>query len=251
MRILVTNDDGIHAPGLVVLEKIAAKLSKDVWVVAPELENSGAGHSLTLSLPLRLRQVNKRKFAVRGTPTDCVIVGVNEVLKDKKPDLILSGVNRGSNLGEDVTYSGTVAAAMEGTLVDVPSIALSQKLTPGHPVKWATAEQHAPRVIKKLLKAGWPKGVLININFPDVKHDAVKGVKVVRQGQRDMTEVHLDARVDARDVPYYWIGFRRDNQKFKPGTDLRAVDEGMISVTPLALDLTHHASLKSLAKTLR
>jgi len=235
----------------VVLEKIAAKLSKDVWVVAPELENSGAGHSLTLSLPLRLRQVNKRKFAVRGTPTDCVIVGVNEVLKDKKPDLILSGVNRGSNLGEDVTYSGTVAAAMEGTLVDVPSIALSQKLTPGHPVKWATAEQHAPRVIKKLLKAGWPKGVLININFPDVMHDAVKGVKVVRQGQRDLTEVHLDARVDARDVPYYWIGFRRDNQKFKPGTDLRAVDEGMISVTPLALDLTHHASLKSLAKTLR
>jgi len=234
-----------------VLEKIAAKLSKDVWVVAPELENSGAGHSLTLSLPLRLRQVNKRKFAVRGTPTDCVIVGVNEVLKDKKPDLILSGVNRGSNLGEDVTYSGTVAAAMEGTLVDVPSIALSQKLTPGHPVKWATAEQHAPRVIKKLLKAGWPRGVLININFPDVMHDAVKGVKVVRQGQRDLTEVHLDARVDARDVPYYWIGFRRDNQKFKPGTDLRAVDEGMISVTPLALDLTHHASLKSLAKTLR
>ncbi|WP_284448308.1 5'/3'-nucleotidase SurE, partial [Pseudoxanthomonas mexicana] len=149
MRILVSNDDGIHAPGLKILEKIAHSLSKDVWVVAPEYEQSGASHSLTLTLPLRLRKINARKYAVRGTPTDCVMMAMHEIFKDKRPDLLLSGINRGANLGEDVTYSGTVAVAMEGSLLGVPSIALSQCFQHGHPVKWGTAEHHAPRVIKK------------------------------------------------------------------------------------------------------
>lgn len=250
MRILVTNDDGIHAPGLKVAEAIAKKLSKDITVVAPDYEQSGASHSLTLTLPLRLRKLNARKFAVRGTPTDCVMMAVHEIMKGKKPDLIISGVNRGSNLGEDVTYSGTVAAAMEGTLLGIPSIALSQKINPGHPVKWATGEQHAPGLIRKLLKTGWPRGVLINVNFPDVVADAVAGVQVVMQGQRDLTDLVLDHRIDARDVPYYWIGFRRQNGKPKRGTDLRSVDEGYIAVTPLQLNLTHGASLKALRAAL-
>ncbi|HEX6959753.1 MAG TPA: 5'/3'-nucleotidase SurE [Ferrovibrio sp.] len=250
MRILVSNDDGIHAPGLKVLERIAKSLSKDVWVVAPEFEQSGASHSLTLTQPLRIRKINARKYAVRGTPTDCVMMAMHEILKDSKPDLLLSGVNRGSNLGEDVTYSGTVAVAMEGTLLGVPSIALSQKFEYGHPVKWATAEHHAPKVIKKLLRAGWPKGVLINVNFPDVVHDSVTGIEVVKQGQRDLTDLSLDSRVDARGVPYFWIGFRRQKNKSKRQSDLGAIDNGAISVTPLQLDLTHGASLKALKSAL-
>lgn len=250
MRILVSNDDGIHAPGLKVLEKVARSLSKDVWVVAPEFEQSGASHSLTLTLPLRLRKINARRYAVRGTPTDCVMLAMHELFKDKKPDLLLSGINRGGNLGEDVTYSGTVAVAMEGALLGVPSIALSQVFTHGHAVKWKTAETHAPKVIRKLLKTGWSASTLINVNFPDVAADAVTGIEVVKQGKRDLTDLLLDARVDARGVPYYWIGFRRQKNKAKRQTDLGATDNGAISVTPLQLDLTHDAGIRALKSAL-
>jgi len=178
------------------------------------------------------------------------MIAMHEIFKDKKPDLLLSGVNRGANLGEDVTYSGTVAVAMEGTLLGVPSIAMSQCFQYGHPVKWATAEYHAPGLIKKLLKAGWPKGILININFPDVVAESVTGVEVVKQGQRDLTDLLLDGRVDARGVPYYWIGFRRMKNKAKRQTDLGATDSGAISVTPLQLDLTHTATMKALKSAL-
>lgn len=250
MRILVSNDDGIHAPGLKVLEKVAKTLSKDIWIVAPEYEQSGASHSLTLTQPLRIRKVGPRKYAVRGTPTDCVMMAMHEIMKDKRPDLLLSGVNRGANLGEDVTYSGTVAVAMEGTLLGVPSIAMSQCFQFGHPVKWATAEHHAPKIIRKLLKAGWPKGVLINVNFPDVIAESVSGVEVVRQGQRDLTDLVLDHRIDARGVPYYWIGFRRQKSKSKRQSDLGATENGAIAITPLQLDLTQAATLKALKSAL-
>lgn len=250
MRILVSNDDGIHAPGLKILEKIAKSLSKDVWVVAPEYEQSGASHSLTLTLPLRLRKINARKYAVRGTPTDCVMMAMHEIFKDKRPDLLLSGINRGANLGEDVTYSGTVAVAMEGSLLGVPSIALSQCFQHGHPVKWGTAEHHAPKVIKKLLKAGWSKDTLINVNFPDVVAESVTGIEVVPQGKRDLTDLLLDSRVDARGVPYYWIGYRKQKNKAKRHTDLGATENGAISVTPLQLDLTHMTGMKALKAAL-
>lgn len=250
MRILVTNDDGIHAPGLKVLEKIARSLTKDVWVVSPESEQSGSSHSLTLTAPLRLRKVKPRKFAVQGTPSDCVLMALTQVMKDKKPDLVLSGVNRGANLGEDVTYSGTVACAMEGTLLKIPSIALSQVFRHGHPVKWATAEHHAPDLIRRLLKVGWPEGVLLNVNFPDCLHDAVTGVVVCSQGQRDFADIVLDGRVDARGVPYYWIGFRRQVGTPRPKTDLDVVAKGGISVTPLQLDLTHAATVSKLRTAL-
>jgi 5'-nucleotidase len=240
MRILITNDDGIHAPGLVAAEKIARALSDDVWIVAPETEQSGASHSLTLTLPLRLRRIEDKRFAITGTPTDCVMMGVAEVMKDARPDLVLSGVNRGSNLADDVTYSGTIAGAMEGCAIGIPSIALSQAygFEERGDVPWVCAETHGPAMIAKLVKAGWPEGVLININFPDCAPGDVKGVEVTEQGKRDLQTAALDRRVDARNVPYYWIGFRRVRSNPQLGTDLRAVYDHRISVTPLHLNLT-------------
>jgi 5'-nucleotidase len=244
MRILVTNDDGIHAPGLKTLEKIAKRLSDDVWVVAPDAEQSGASHSLTLTMPIRVREVNRRKFAVRGTPTDCVMMASTVLVKGKRPDLVLSGVNRGANLGEDTTYSGTIAAAMEGTLLGIRAVALSQTYTPGHPVKWATAEHHGPKVIKRLLTADWPDDVLMNVNFPDAVHGSVNGTKVVRQGRRNLFDLNIDQRIDARNVPYYWLGFKRQTGTPPAASDVGAVQAGFISVTPLHLDLTHVPTLK-------
>ncbi len=252
MRILVSNDDGINAPGLKVLVRIAKSLSKDIWVVAPEQERSGAGHSLTLTDPLRVRRLSSRKFAVNGTPTDCVMLGCTEIINGRRPDLVLSGVNRGSNLGEDVMYSGTVAAAMEGTLIGIPSIALSQRVVPGdHNVKWSTTEHHAPSLITRLVEAGWPENVMININFPDVLHNQVAGVEVGNQGRRYIAELSFDARIDARGVPYYWLGYRPTTDAEPPkGSDIHAVENGRIAVTPLQLDMTHYATRDALRKVL-
>ncbi len=158
MRILVTNDDGIHSPGLSVAEKIARSLSDDVWVVAPENEQSGASHSLTLASPLRLRQIEDKRFAVSGTPTDCVMMACLHILKAEPPALVLSGVNWGSNLADDVTYSGTIAGAMEGCALNIPSIALSQCYEEGerHAIDWSAGEAHGPATVAALVKAGWP-----------------------------------------------------------------------------------------------
>jgi 5'-nucleotidase len=254
LRILVTNDDGIHSPGLTVAENIARAISDDVWVVAPETEQSGASHSLTLSLPLRLRRVEERKFALTGTPTDCVLMGVAEVLKDKKPDLVLSGVNRGSNLADDVTYSGTIAGAMEGTVLGIRAIALSQSygFEEGYKVRWHCGEAHGPAVVRKLLEAGWPEPqeVLMNVNFPDCEPENVTGIEVTEQGKRDMQEAKVDRRVDLRRNPYYWIGFKRMRSHPHDGTDLRAIYEKRISVTPLHLNLTEFEVLRRLKASL-
>src|SRR5215212_3391739 len=186
MRILCTNDDGIHAPGLAALERSARALSDDVWVVAPETDQSGVSHSLSLNDPLRLRAIDERRFAVRGTPTDCVIMGVPHILFENRPDLILSGVNRGQNVAEDVSYSGTIAGAIEGTILGIPSIALSQAYGPGgrDAVKWACAEHHGPKIVRRILDAGIDKGILVNVNFPNCEPDEVEGAAVVNQGQR-------------------------------------------------------------------
>src|SRR2546421_1822140 len=165
-RILISNDDGIASPGIKVLEKVARELSNDVWVVAPEQEQSGASHSLTTRRPLRLRPVGEQRYAVDGTPTDCVLLAVKRLLRDRPPDLVLSGINAGGNVGEDLTYSGTVAAAMEATLLDIPAIALSQHYLDGEPIPWPTAERFAPEVIRRLTELPWPEHTLININFP-------------------------------------------------------------------------------------
>src|SRR5437870_11993892 len=169
MRILVTNDDGIHADGLDVCAEIGRALSNDVWVVAPEFDQSGVSHSLSLNDPLRLRAIGERRFAVKGTPTDCVIMGAKHILKDHPPDLVLAGVNRGRNAGEDVIYSGTVAGAVEGSILGIPSLALSQayKSRSGQPPHWDTAIRFGPQIIRRVLDAGIPHDVLIHLNFPD------------------------------------------------------------------------------------
>lgn len=252
MRILVTNDDGIHAPGLAVAEKIARALTDDVWVVAPETEQSGASHSLTLSSPLRLRQVSEKRYAITGTPTDCVMMAAAELLKDRKPDLLLSGVNRGSNIADDVTYSGTIAGAMEGTALGIPSLALSQSygFEEGYRVRWNCAETHGPEVVRRLVATGWPEPqeVLMNVNFPDCEPEDVKGIEITEQGKRDMQTAVMERRVDLRKNPYYWIGFKRVRSNPAKGTDLCAIYEKRISITPLHLNLTEYKVLARLKR---
>ena len=240
LRILVSNDDGIHAPGLAVAERIARTLSDDIWVVAPETEQSGASHSLTLTLPLRLRNAGPQRFAVSGTPTDCVMMAGIHLLKDDLPGLVISGVNRGFNVADDVTYSGTVAAAMEGAVLGIPSLALSQAVGGRDETEaiFGCAEVHGPPLVKRLVELGWAKDVLLNINFPPLPPSKVKRVSVVAQGQRDQSMLRVDERVDARGRTYYWIGFKRIFSDPEKGTDLRAIYEGHISVTPLHLNLT-------------
>ena len=249
MRVLLTNDDGVHAPGLEVLERIAARFADELWIVAPSEEQSGAGHSLTLSQPLRLRKLGERRFCVTGTPTDSVMMGLAHILADAKPDLILSGVNRGANLGEDVTYSGTVSAAMEGALAGIPSIALSQSYARegmGDTVPFAAAEAWAERVLAPLIAAPFPARTLVNVNFPALAPDAVKGVRVVRQGIRDYGRLRIDKRTDPRGFNYYWFGLRPIQHTPGHVTDLEAIADGYITVTPLHLDLTHEPSLATL-----
>lgn len=250
MRILLTNDDGINAPGLYVLEKIAAQLSDDIWICAPSEEMSGAGHSLTLSHPLRLREHAPRRFSVSGTPTDSVAMALHKIMPEK-PDLILSGVNRGANLGDDVTYSGTVSAAMEGALAGIPSIALSQIYSGqrvGNAVNFSAAEEWGAKVLKTLIEGEMPPRTLINVNFPALAGKDVKGVRVVRQGFHDYARGSLVEAVDPRGFPYFWFGLHGIEHTPGRNTDLEATAEGYVSVTPLQLDLTHDASLAALAE---
>lgn len=246
-RILISNDDGINSPGIALLAKVARTLCKDVWVVAPEQEQSGASHSLTLSRPLRIRKLGPRRFAVDGTPTDCVLLAINAVLRDKPPTLVLSGVNAGANLGEDVTYSGTVAAAMEATLLGVPAIAFSQHYAERKAIPWPTAARHAAEVVRRLTALPWPHHTLINVNFPAVPPDAVKGMAATRQGQRKIGD-GISERLDPRGRPYYWIGPLREETPDMPGTDLHAVTEGKVSLSPIYLDLTNGPALAELKK---
>jgi 5'-nucleotidase len=248
MRILLTNDDGYGAEGLEVLRQIAEELSSDVWIIAPEANQSGASHSMTLHEPLRLRQLDERTFVIRGTPTDCVIMGVRHLMLKEPPDLILSGVNHGSNLAEDVTYSGTIAAAIEGTLLGIRSIAMSQ--TGGSigegTIYWTTPLTHGPGIVSKLLATGWPTGIVINVNYPPRAPQEVTGIEVTRQGRRDQALLHIDKRNDPWGTPYFWFGFERPPSRIVQGTDLGAIDEGRISITPLCLNLTDDPTCKAL-----
>ena len=253
MRILLTNDDGIQAEGLACLEKIAAALSDDVWVVAPEREQSGASRALTLSEPLRVRQISERRFAVSGTPTDCTLLAVQELVTGGRPDLALSGVNHGQNIAEDVSMSGTVAGAIQGMSLGIPAIALSQARNIRNRddrLRFETAETYAPGIIDQLVKIGWPKDVVINLNFPDVAPDDIRQVEVTRQGFRDSQMIHAERRTDLRGRDYYWMGFQGLLSNPAEGTDLRAIYEGRISVTPLHIDLTHNACVHDLKKAL-
>jgi 5'-nucleotidase len=255
MRILCTNDDGVHAPGLKIVEQIARALSDDVWIVAPELDQSGVSHSLSLNDPLRLREVGPRHFAVRGTPTDCVIMGARHILGEKRPDLVLSGVNKGRNVAEDVVYSGTIAGALEGTILGLPSFALSQEFTQEsreNPL-WDTALHFGPPIIRKVIDAGVPRDTVINVNFPACPPQEVAGVCVTRQGKRNLGFLKVDQRRDGRGNPYFWIGFERLARVDVPaaGTDLWALASRYVSVTPLRLDRTDEVFSETLTATLK
>nr|WP_295371968.1 5'/3'-nucleotidase SurE [uncultured Sphingosinicella sp.] len=251
MRILLTNDDGVNATGLKVLERIARKFSDDIWVVAPTEEQSGAGHSLTLTQPVRLRRLGERRFCVTGTPTDSVMMAIAHIMKDQKPDLVLSGVNRGANLGEDVTYSGTVSAAMEGALAGIPSIALSQSYAKegmGDTVPFAAAEAWAEQVLRPIVDTTMEPRTLININFPALAPEEVKGVRVTQQGLRDYGRLRIVQRTDPRGYEYFWFGLGPMIETPSHSTDLEAIADGYVAVTPLHLDLTHGPSLGRLAE---
>jgi len=219
-----------------------------VWVVAPETDQSGSAHSLTLHEPMRLRKVKECIYAVKGTPTDCVIMGVRFLLSDHRPDLILSGVNSGQNIADDVTYSGTIAGAIEGALLGIPSIALSQSLN--HRARerahWETPMEFGPGLIKRLLEVGWPKGVLMNVNFPDRDPDDVGEIVITEQGKRDADFLQIEDRLDTRGMPYYWLGFKERLSPPGSGTDLRAIQLGHISVTALNVNMTDQPTTERL-----
>ncbi|MBL4612668.1 MAG: 5'/3'-nucleotidase SurE [Emcibacter sp.] len=245
-RILVTNDDGYEADGLKVLIEMAHAISDEVWVVAPEEEQSGKGHALSLHEPLRYRQIGEKYFAVKGTPTDCVMMATHMIMPEK-PTLLLSGINRGVNLAEDMTYSGTISAAMEGTICGVTSIAFSQEVARDYPGDlFQVSRDYGTKILKDILSNPVEKGVFLNVNFP-LNPDQVKGIRATSQGFRDDAELFIDDRKDLRGNDYYWIGFRRQYGTPAPGTDLAAIKEGYISITPLHLDLTHEKSIASLS----
>src|SRR3982751_90179 len=249
MRILLTNDDGVNARGLRLLESVVRQFTDDIWIVAPSEEQSGAGHSLTLTTPVRLRRHDERRVSVTGTPNDAVMLALAHVMKDSPPDVVLSGINRGANLAEDVTYSGTVSAAMAGALAGVPSIALSQAYSRegmGDTVPFAAAEAWAERVLAPLLEFPMEAGTLINVNFPAMPPDDVKGIRVCRQGLRDYGRLRIVQRTDPRGYDYYWFGLGPMVETPSHETDLEAVADGYVAVSPLHLDLTHEHSLDAL-----
>ena len=247
MRILVTNDDGINATGLKVLEEIARDISEDVWVVAPETEQSGASRSISLADPLRLRKLEGTRFAVKGSPADCVLMAVKRILPDT-PDLVLSGINRGQNIADDVTYSGTIAAAMEGTAMGIRSIALSQAygIEAMDRVPWDVGRKYGADIISKVCDLNLGPEVLVNVNFPDCRPEEVAGMAVTRQGKRDQFLIDVDQRRDARGRDYFWLSFKRELSKPAEGTDLKAVYNRRISVTPLHMNLTQLDAMEAL-----
>ena len=262
MRILVTNDDGIHAEGLEVAEHIARELAPDgeVWVVAPQEEQSGASRSLSLASPIRLQRAGDRRYAVRGTPADCVILAVCRLMPHR-PDIVISGVNRGQNVADDLTYSGTIAAAMEGAVLGIPSFALSQCYAPEHAdaIPWQVARAHGATAIRLVLEArerartdGEPRPepdacALFNINFPDCDPGELAGFRITRQGRRAVNQLMVEERTDPRGRPYYWLGFRRQVNNPHPGTDLFAIFNRLVSITPLKMNLTDEEARTRLA----
>ena len=244
-RVLVTNDDGIHAPGLKILERLAKSLSDDVWVVAPETEQSATSHSLTLRRPLRERRLGPKRFSVDGTPTDCVLIAHHQIMADRPPDLVLSGINDGGNLGEDVTYSGTVAATMEAALLGIRAIAFSQQRQADGVVRWKVAEKYLAQIVRRLAAMDWTKDLLVNVNFPAVPPEDVSGIFVCRQGRRDQGTSVTEGE-DPSGRRFVWIGgYQIDASKDKD-TDLAITIAGGIAVTPLHLDLTHRGTMKKM-----
>jgi 5'-nucleotidase len=260
MRILVTNDDGINAPGLAVAEQIAAEIAGpagEVWVVAPAFEQSGVAHCVSYVRPMRIERFDDRRFAVEGSPADCVLAGLYDLLRDTPPDLILSGVNRGHNVAEDTLYSGTIGAAMEGALHGRRAIAMSQYYGADNLAladSFDAARRHGAAVVRRLLDgAGWggpPYGVFYNINFPALPAEAVKGLRATRQGHRPGPTFKAEPHVAPNGRRFLWLGHGSGNAGTLPGTDAREAMDGHITVTPLRADLTAHDLVAPLADVL-
>lgn len=245
-RVLLVNDDGIHAPGLTLLEEIVREHTDDVWVVAPDEEKSGASHSISMHMPIRLRELDSRHTAIKGSPTDCVLMALQQILPER-PTVVLAGINRGGNLADEIHYSGTIAAAMEAAFLGIPAIALSQVFSRGTEVPWDTAARFAIPVIEQVLNQGIPYGSFINVNFPPVKADAVRDVRSTRMGRRPPSPFKTEGRIDNRNVSYYWVHLDPAPGSEEDGTDLHAMTESAISVCPLQVDMTNHEMLEKLS----
>jgi 5'-nucleotidase len=260
MRILLTNDDGINAPGLKVLEAIAAEIAGpegEVWTVAPAFEQSGVGHCISYVHPTMIAELGPRRFAAEGSPADCVLAGLYDVLSDSPPDLVLSGVNRGNNAAENVLYSGTIGGAMEAALQGLPAIALSQYYGPGNLTlenSFEAAATHGADLIRRLLDNGhWDETdyrVFYNVNFPPVPAAGVKGTRVTAQGFRRETKFGVEPHTAPNGRRFLWIRGGRQDVATEPGTDAHANLEGYISVTPMRVDLTAHDRLEALRTAL-
>lgn len=242
-RVLLVNDDGVAAPGMDVLEQAVAPLCRELWVVAPEKEESGTGHAFSLHRPVRLRQAGERRFAVDGLPTDATMMALGVVMKDAPPDIVLSGVNRGANLGDDASYSGTVGAAMEAALSGFPAIAFSQNKAPTADPKWETSLAHIGPTLDWLLAQNWPAGAILNVNFPDCAPDSVMGRRVTRLARRKPGG-EIAYGLDPAGKPYHWISSKRIVSEVHADSDVQACMDNYISMTPLGFDLTDHVLLE-------
>ncbi len=246
-RILLTNDDGIAAPGLDVLEYIASRLAREVWIVAPEHDQSGVSHSVSLHHPLRVVQHGPRRFGVTGTPGDCAVMAARHLMLDTPPDLLLSGVNRGANLGMETVFSGTVGGAMTGMMLGIPSIAMSQAFRDRANVPWETARAKGAEVVRQLLAIGWNPDTCLNVNFPDTTPDACGPATLCRQGIGLIQGMVVETRTDPRGMTYHWLNFHRGPREQAPESDVDVLRAGRIGVTPIRYDRTDEAAFAALA----
>lgn len=244
-RILLTNDDGFGAPGLQVLERVARSLAEEVWIVAPDHDQSGVSHALSLHSPLRVTEHGTQRFSISGTPGDCVAMAVRHLMP-KAPDLVLSGINRGANLGIETVFSGTVGAAMTAMLLGLPAFALSQTFSDRAAVPWATAEAHAAQVITRFAGGAWAERAILNVNFPDCPADAVAGLRITRQGAGVLDDVQIITGTDPRQLDYHWLKLQRAPREDSPDSESRAIAEKHISVTPLQFERTCREALAQL-----
>lgn len=235
-RVLLTNDDGWRGPGLKILEDIAEQIADEVWIISPDLDQSGVSMSITLHSPLRVHQFDERRFSVSGTPSDCVLLAVGELMP-VPPDLVLSGVNAGANISDSVAYSGTIGGALTATLMGIPSIALSQAYHKGNEINWETAAHFGAGVVSQLLEKGWPVDCAMNVNFPASPPGDVTGVATCRARGGSIGGINIESRRDTRDIPYYWLGFQRQTERIIGlDTDVGALRAGRISISPLRFE---------------
>jgi 5'-nucleotidase len=249
-RILLTNDDGIDAPGLEVLEAIAQELGREIWVAAPEQDQSGVSHAISLHHPIRVTERGPRRFAVTGTPGDCAVMAFCRLMAGRPPQLLLCGVNRGANLGVETVFSGTVGGAMTGVMLGIRSMALSQAWTDRDRIHWDTAATLGAGVVRRLLAVEWGPGICLSVNFPDLPPSAAGPLTLARQSFGLIQAIDVLPRTDPRGLTYYWVGFRRGRHEPGPDSDVEALEAGNVVVTPLRCDRTDNAAYSRLQKSL-